>query len=144
MCCSAAAPPSHRESRKALHVQTVSTDKAPPPAGHYSQAVVHNGVVYVAGQLPKNPDDPAAPPQDAAGQTHQVFANVARILEAAGSSLNRVLQVTIFVTDIALWSQVNEAFAEIMGDHRPARAVVPIAELHGGYLLEVLVVAAVD
>jgi 2-iminobutanoate/2-iminopropanoate deaminase len=123
-------------------LQTVSTDKAPPPAGHYSQAVVHGGVVYVAGQLPKDPADPSRPPGDAAAQTRRVFANIAAILEAAGSGLGRILQVTIYVTDIALWPQVNDAYATLMGDHRPARAVVPVGTLHGGYLLEVIVVAA--
>lgn len=124
-------------------MKTISTDRAAAPAGHYSQAVVHGGVVYVAGQLPKNPSDPDAPPGDAAAQTRQVFANIAAILEAAGSGLAHVLQTTIFVTDIGLWGEINRSYAEIMGEHRPARAVVPIGELHGGYLLEVLVTAAV-
>lgn len=121
----------------------VSTPNAPPPAGHYSQAVVHRGTVYVAGQLPKNPADPEARPVGARAQTRQALANVGAILEAAGSDLSRVLQMTVYVTDIGLWPEVNEAYAEMMGDHRPARAVVPVKELHHGWVIEIQAIAAV-
>ncbi|GMV04978.1 MAG: reactive intermediate/imine deaminase [Gemmatimonadota bacterium] len=123
-------------------MRLVETDKAPRPGGHYSQAVVHDGTVYVAGQLPVDPKDPKAPPGDAASQARQALENVRAILEAAGSDLDRVLQMTVYVSDIAHWGEVNRVYAEVMGTHRPARAVVPTRDLHYGYLVEIQAVAA--
>ena len=123
-------------------MRTVHTPGAPAPAGHYSQAVVHGGLVYVAGQLPHDPADPGAEPGDVEAQTERTLRNVEAILVASGSSLDRVLQMTIYVTDISLWGQVNATFARVMGGHRPARAVVPVPGLHHGYLLEIQTVAA--
>jgi 2-iminobutanoate/2-iminopropanoate deaminase len=124
-------------------MRSVETPLAPRPAGHYSQAVVHGDTVYVAGQLPIDPEHPNAPPGDAAQQARQALSNVARILEAAGSGLDQVVQMTIYVSDVSHWSAVNQVYAEIMGSHRPARAVVPVGELHYGYLVEIQAIAAV-
>ncbi|MGD8320528.1 MAG: Rid family detoxifying hydrolase [Gemmatimonadota bacterium] len=124
-------------------MRIVETEKAPRPAGHYSQGIVHGDTVYVAGQLPVDPRDPQAPPGDAATQARQALANVAAILEAAGSGLDRTLQMTVYVSDIAHWAEVNRVYAEVMGQHRPARAVVPVRDLHYGYLVEIQAVAAV-
>ena len=124
-------------------MRSVETPLAPRPAGHYSQAIVHGDTVYVAGQLPIDPEHPKAPPGDAAQQARQALSNVARILEAAGSGLDQVLQMTIYVSDVSHWSAVNQVYAEIMGAHRPARAVVPVGELHYGYLVEIQAIAAV-
>ena len=123
-------------------MRIVDTPLAPAPAGHYSQAIIHRGTVYVAGQLPIDPDHPDATPGDAASQTRQALTNVRHILEAAGSGLDRVVQMTIYVSDISHWADVNRAYAEVMGDHRPARAVVPTRDLHYGYLVEIQAVAA--
>jgi 2-iminobutanoate/2-iminopropanoate deaminase len=73
-----------------------------------------------------------------------VFANIAAILRAAGSDLSRLLQVTVYVSDMELWGRFNVAYAKLMGDHRPARAVVPVNALHYGYHIEVQAIAAVD
>jgi 2-iminobutanoate/2-iminopropanoate deaminase len=124
-------------------MQTVRTDQAPRPAGHYSQGIVHGGVVYVSGQLPINPVAPDAPAGDPESQVRRVLRNVEGVLEAAGSGLDRLLQVTIFVSDLSLWPEVNRIFAEMLGEHRPTRAVIPCGELKRGYLLEVTAVAAV-
>ncbi len=123
-------------------MRPVSTDRAPLPAGHYSQAMVHAGLVYVAGQLPIDPSDPEREPGDAGEQTAQALRNLAAILEAAGSGLHRLLQVTIYVSDMALWPRVNEAYARALGDHRPARAVVPTQEFRRGFQVEIQAVAA--
>lgn len=125
-------------------MHTVSTPDAPRPKGHYSQAIVHGGLVYVAGQLAIDPQDPDAEPGDAGQQTRLIFRNIAAILDAAGSSMERLLQVTIYVSDLAAWPAVNEAFAEALGEHRPTRAVVPVGKLGGGRDVEVVAIAAVD
>jgi 2-iminobutanoate/2-iminopropanoate deaminase len=126
-----------------LKIETVSTDRAPAPAGHYSQAVVHNGLVYVSGQLPIDPAADERRIGTIEEQTRQVLRNVAAVLEAAGSRLDRVLRMTIYVSDISLWGGVNAVYAEMLGEHRPARAVVPVKELHYGYQIEIEAIAAV-
>ncbi len=125
-------------------MHAISTPSAPTPAGHYSQALVHNGCVYVAGQLPIVPGQKEHRVGSIEEQTAQVFANVGAILDAAGSSLSRMLQVTVYVSDMELWGRFNAAYAAIMGDHRPARAVVPVNALHYGYHIEVQVIAALN
>jgi len=125
-------------------MRLVETPAAPIPGGHYSQAVVHGGLVYVAGQLPIDPTDPQARPGDASSQARQALANVSAILDSAGSGLDRVLQMTIYVSDISHWGAVNEVYAEVMGSHRPARAVVPVRDLHHGYVIEIQAIAAVN
>ncbi len=125
-------------------MHSIATASAPTPAGHYSQAMVHNGCVYVAGQLPIVPGQTAHHVGSIEEQTAQVFANVRAILRAAGSDLDRLLQVTVYVSDMELWGRFNAAYAGLMGDHRPARAVVPVNALHYGYHIEVQAVAALD
>lgn len=124
-------------------ITLVTTSTAPTAAGHYSQAVVHQGVVYVAGQLPIVPGSKDRTVGPIAQQTRQTLANVGAILQAAGSSLDRVLQMTIYVSDMTLWGEVNAVYSEVMGAHRPARAIVPVKDLHYGYQIEIQAVAAV-
>ena len=124
----------------------VETSGAPAPAGHYSQGIVHGGLVYVAGQLPIDPAlgrDAARPLGPVGEQTERALRNVQAILEAAGSGLDRLLQVTIYVSDMAHWGEVNESYARVLGSHRPARAVVPVKELHHGYAVEIQAIGAV-
>lgn len=123
-------------------MKSVETPRAPHPAGHYSQAIVHGGLVFVAGQLPHDVAVPGRPPGEAEEQTERALRNVEAILEAAGSGLDLLLSVTVYVADISLWPRVNAAYARVLGAHRPARAVVPVKELHHGYLVEVQAVAA--
>jgi len=121
----------------------VTTADAPRPAGHYSQAVVHDGTIYVAGQLPVTPDGRRLGDRPIEEQTEQALRNVQAVLRAAGSDLDRLLSVTVYVADIALWDRVNAVYAAMLGDHRPARTVVPTAALHHGLLVEIQAVAAV-
>jgi 2-iminobutanoate/2-iminopropanoate deaminase len=123
-------------------MQAIETRDAPTAAGHYSQAIVHNGVVYVAGQLPIDPKDRNRPVGSIEEQTERTLRNVEAILVAAGSGLDRVLQMTIYISDIELWGGVNTAYARVMGSHKPARAVVPVKDLHYGYKIEIQAIAA--
>lgn len=114
-----------------------------PPAGHYSPAVVHNGLVYISGQLPIDPVTGQHETGDIVAQTLQVLNNLKRILDAAGSSLDQVLQVTVYTSDVSQWGEINRVYAEYFGNHRPARAVVPTAPLHYGFLIEISAMAAI-
>lgn len=122
----------------------IFTPNAPTPAGHYSQAVVHGGFVFVAGQLPIDPADASKPLGSIEDQTGRALANVSAILIAAGSSLDHVVQMTIYVSDVGLWGKVNAVYSRIMGEHRPARAIVPTGELKHGMLIEIQAIAAVQ
>jgi 2-iminobutanoate/2-iminopropanoate deaminase len=115
----------------------ISSDLGPQPGGHYSQAVVANGFVFVSGQLPIIPGDVRAIPDGIAAQTRQALRNLAQILKTAGSGLDKLVSVTIFITDMADWPEVNRVYAELLGDHRPARTVAMSPQLHFGCLVEV-------
>ena len=123
-------------------MQSIATPSAPKAAGHYSQAVVHGGLVFVAGQLPTVPAEPDRKLRDFDAQAHQVISNVLAILEAAGSSAGLILKATVYIADIAHWPAFNRIYAERLGAHKPARTVVPVPELHYGYLVEMDVIAA--
>ncbi|MFW9847057.1 MAG: RidA family protein [Candidatus Thorarchaeota archaeon] len=112
-------------------------------SAHYSSAVVHNGIVYVSGQLPLDPKTgtPVEGPIDV--QVGAALQNLSEVLEAAGSSKSKVLRTTAYITDVALWGKVNEVYAKFFGDHKPARTVVPTADLHYGCLIEIEAVAYV-
>lgn len=125
-------------------MKTVLTHEAPVPAGHYSQAVIHQGVVYIAGQLPIKPGQKEHVVGSIEEQTRQTLANLDAILRAAGSSRDKVLRVTVYVSDVKHWGQVNAIYAEFFGNHRPARTVVPVGTLHHGYDLELDAIAAVS
>lgn len=124
-------------------MKTIYTPDAPVPAGHYSQAVVHGGLVFVSGQLAV---DAVTGRKDAGTieqQTKITLENVAAILRAAGSDIDRVLKTTVYISDIDLWDRVNGVYAEFFGNHRPARAVVPTRDLHYGFQVEIEAIAAV-
>jgi 2-iminobutanoate/2-iminopropanoate deaminase len=123
-------------------MRTITTDKAPAAGGHYSQAVVHGGLVYVAGQLPLVPGDPKRRLESFEEQAEQVIANVIAIIEASGSSADRILRATVYIADIAHWPAFNAIYARRLGAHRPARTVVPVPALHFGYLVEMDAIAA--
>ncbi|WP_419785907.1 RidA family protein [Pseudodesulfovibrio sp.] len=125
-------------------MQSVFTPKCAAPAGHYSQGMIHNGLVYVSGMLAVKPETGEKMLGPIEEQTRQALANVDAVLQAAGSSRNRVIKCTCYISDIALWGQVDTVYAEFFGDHKPARAVVPTRELHHGFLVEIECVAAVE
>ncbi len=123
-------------------MRTIRTDLAPAPRGHYAQAIVHQGLVYVSGQLPIDPHHPDQAVGDIRRQTEQTLQNVEAILIAAGSELSLLLQVTVYITDLSLWAQVNEVYSTVLGDHRPARAIVPVTSLNRGSQIEIQAIAA--
>ncbi len=111
------------------------------PGGHYSHGAVANGFVFVSGQLPIAPDGTRLVDEPFETQARQALANVEAVLRAAGSSVAQLVQVRVYLSDIALWPTFNTLYAAWAGDARPARAVAPTGLLHFGFLVEVEAVA---
>ena len=124
-------------------MKLVTSLGAPTARGHYSQAVVHGGMVYVAGQLPIVPGEPDRKLASFEDQARRVIDNVAAILAEAGSGLDLVVKSTVYIADVAHWPAFNAIYAERLAGHKPARTVVPVSGLHYGYLVEMDVIAAV-
>ncbi len=116
-------------------MKTVQTDKAPKAVGPYSQAVVAGGVAYCSGQLGLDPATMTLK-EGVEAQARQVLANMAAVLEEAGSSPERVVKVTVFVTDMADFPVVNAIYEEFFGSHKPARSTIQVAGLPLGGLVE--------
>ena len=127
-----------------MEIKRINTPNAPKAAGHYSQATVYNGLVFVSGQLAIDPATGEKKLGSIEEQTEQALANVNAILKAAGSDWDRVLKVNISIADIELWEAVNKVYARVLGENRPARAVIPCGELHYGFLIEIEAIAATD
>jgi len=120
----------------------ISTDDAAPAGGHYSQGVRHGDLIYVSGQLPIAPDGTHHSEADFEQQARLAIRNMIAVVEAAGGSAATLLKVTVYLVGVGNWPRFNTVYAEILGDARPARSVVPVPELHYGYLVEVDAVAA--
>ena len=123
-------------------MEKIKLPNAPEPKGHYSSAVVHNGLIFVSGQLPRDAVTGEVETGAIELQTELALQNVEDILHAAGSNLNHVLQFTIYVSEMELWDKVNETYARILGEHKPARAIVPVKDLHFGTKIEIQAIAA--
>ncbi|MBT8219186.1 MAG: Rid family detoxifying hydrolase [Bacteroidia bacterium] len=124
-------------------MKKIFTSNAPAPAGHYSQAIVSNGLVFISGQLAITSDGQKMVDSPVEDQTRLIFNNIEAILGASGSALEQIVQVTIYISDGDNWGKVNETYIKIFGDHKPARAVVPTRDLHYGLAIEVQVIAEV-
>lgn len=112
----------------------VATPAAPKPGGHYSQAVVSNGFVFIAGQLPFTVDKVV--PAGMAAQAELVLENIRTILEASGSGMKALVSIQIFITDLTEWPVVDAACQRAFGSHKPARTVVPCGTLRHGAIIE--------
>ena len=123
-------------------MKKIFTPNAPKPAGHYSQAIVHDNVVYVSGQLPIDPVTGEMRLSSIEEQTEQALKNVAEILKAGGSDIDSVIKTTVYISDIGLWDRVNNVYSKFFGEHRPARAVVPTRNLHHGSNIEIEAIAS--
>lgn len=116
-------------------MKVITTENALKPAGHYSQAIEHNGTVYVSGQLAVDPETGEKVYGSIEEQTQIVLENIACILEAAGSSKDQILKMTIYIPDVSLWDAVNKVYSEFFA-HKPARVIVPTRDLHFGLSIE--------
>lgn len=113
------------------------------PAGHYSHAVVVNGLVFVSGLLPVDAQGNMLASASFEVQTRQALDNLAVILKASGSAVSRLVQVRAYLSNIENWTEFNRIYQAWIGDVRPARAVVPVPGLHHGVAIEIEAVGAV-
>ncbi len=123
-------------------MKTVETKNAPAAIGPYSQAKIFNGVVFTSGQIPVNPLTGAIEATDIAGQTEQVCKNVAAVLEAAGSCMDKVIKTVCFLADIADFAIFNEVYARYFTSS-PARSCVAVKDIPKGCLVEVEAIAEI-
>ena len=119
----------------------VSTDKAPGAVGPYSQAVIAGDLVFTAGTLPLDPKTGEVVADEIGAQVRQALSNVQQVLEAAGSSLDRVVKTTVFLTDIGNFAEMNSVYAEFFTSAPPARSTVEIGPLPKGMLVQIEAVA---
>lgn len=122
--------------------QSVQTDAAPAPAGHYSQAIRSGNSLYISGQLPIRADKAPLPDVNFETQARQAIANMLGILEAAGGTPADLCRVTAYIVDVKNWPEFNRVYGDMLGNAKPARTIVPVPELHYGYLVEVDAVAS--
>ena len=125
-----------------MEIRSVYPSEMQKPKGHYSPAIIHNGIIYVSGQLPLDAKGEAQL-GTIEEQTTLCLKNIETILKASGSSLDRILKVNVFIADIGNWAKFNETYSKILGEHRPARVVVPCNTLNRGCGIEIDCIAAV-
>lgn len=123
--------------------ETVSTELAPKALGPYSQAVKVGGMVYTSGQIPIDPAVNAITAVTIEEQTRQVIKNLAEVLKAAGTGLDKVVKTTVFIKDMNDFAALNGVYAEMFGGNRPARSCVEVARLPKDVKVEIECIASV-
>ena len=123
-------------------IDRITTQDAPKPAGHYSQGVGFGDLIFVSGQLPVSLEGKALADRSFEEQVRVALGNLLAIVKAGGSGPDRVLKVTAFLVGVENWPAFNRIYAELFGDARPARSVVPVPSLHHGCLIEIEAIAA--
>jgi 2-iminobutanoate/2-iminopropanoate deaminase len=121
--------------------QIIQTEQAPKAIGPYSQAIKSNGFVFASGQIPINPETGEFVAGGIAEQTEQVIKNLSRVLEAAGSGLNRIVKTTVFLADMEEFAAMNEVYGKFFGAEPPARATVEAARLPRDARVEIEAIA---
>ena len=120
--------------------QMILTDKAPAPIGPYSQAIRCGNLIFASGQLPLDPKSGALV-TGIAEETRQVIENLKAVLEAAGSSLERALKVTVFMKDLGQFAEMNKVYATFFRENPPARSTIQVAALPRGVGVEIDIIA---
>jgi 2-iminobutanoate/2-iminopropanoate deaminase len=124
-------------------IKKIYVEGAVAPGGHYTPGVVYNGMLFISGQLPISADGTHNHTQSFETQTRIALSNLLAVLKAAGGDVADLLKVTVYLVGGEHWKAFNQIYAEVMGDNKPARAIVPVPELHYGYLVEIEATAAV-
>ena len=124
-----------------MQTQAISTPSAPAALGPYSQAIRANGMIYCSGQIPINPATGAIEATTIEAQTAQAISNLKNVLEAAGSSLGKVVKTIVFIKDMNDFAALNKVYAELFGATKPARSCVEVARLPKDVLVEIECIA---
>lgn len=123
-------------------MKVVHTNEAPEAIGPYSQGIIINDLFYSSGQIPLTADGGLVT-GTVEEQTHQVFKNLQAVLKAAGSSLDSVIKVTVFIKNMDDFPKINDVYGSYFNEHKPARSCVEVARLPKDVLVEIEVIAAV-
>ncbi|MBS2000552.1 MAG: RidA family protein [Cyanobacteria bacterium SZAS LIN-5] len=124
-------------------IQVIDTKHAPKAIGPYSQALVHNGLVFVSGQIPFNPATGELVTGSITDQTNQVLSNIAAILKEAGTELNNVVKTTVYLKDMNDFDEMNKEYARHFSNNKPARATVQVARLPKDVSIEIDAISAI-
>ena len=124
--------------------KVISTERAPGAVGPYSQAIVSGGFVWVSGQIALEPATGQMVQGEIEDETRQVLANLRAVLDAAGSSLDRVVRATVYLTDLSDFDRVNAVYAESFGEQPPARVCIEACGLPKGARVEIDAIAEID
>ena len=124
-------------------MQQIKTERAPAAIGPYSQAVKHNGLVFVSGQIPVVPETGEIP-SDMVEQTKQALKNLGNVLEAAGSSLSKTLRVTVYIRDISQFGEINRIYNEYFTEPYPSRSCVEVSNLPKNVGIEIDAIGFID
>lgn len=124
-----------------MPLKTVVTDQAPKAIGPYSQGIIANGFLFTAGQIAIDPATGQVIEGDVRAQTERVLENLSSVLGAAGASWRHVVKTTVFLHDMNDFPAVNETYARVLGDARPARSTVQVSGLPRGVLVEIDAIA---
>lgn len=124
-------------------MKIIHTNKAPAAIGPYSQAIVHNGLLYTSGQVALNTEGNVVE-GDITVQTTQVFDNLGAVLAEANSSFDKVIKTTCFISDMDNFAAMNEVYAKYFGAHKPARSCVAVKTLPRNVLVEIELIAVVE
>lgn len=123
-------------------MKQITTDNALKPSGHYSQAIIHNGLIYTSGQLAFDAETGEIRQESIEEETRHVLKNLELVLKEAGSCKEKVIKTTLYISDVALWDRINKIYADFFGHHKPARSVVPThGKLHFGFNIEIEAIA---
>ena len=126
-----------------VKVKPIHTDYSKQQGAHYVPAMEHNGVLYISGQLSKDPKTGRIPTGGIKAEAEQALANLELVLKARGLQREDVIFYRVYTPDVAYWDEINAVYAQFFGDHKPARAIVPTNALHFGCLVEIEAMAAI-
>ena len=124
-------------------MRIVKTKGMPEAGGHYSPCIEHNGMLYLSGQLPRDPYTKNIP-ETIEEQTLVALNNVERIVVEGGSSKAKILQMRLYISNVNLWDKVNKIYGDFFGNHKPVRSVIPTRDLHFGCLIEIEAIAVLE
>lgn len=122
-------------------MEIVFSTQAPAAVGPFSQAIKSNGMLYLSGQLPLNPETMKFSASNVTGQAEQIFRNISSVIAEAGCEKESIVKTTVFLSDMNNFAEFNAAYSEFFGEHKPARSCVEVARLPLDALVEIELIA---